>query len=127
MEEQLGKLVEKALQLAEQTGEFAIEQAPLLLQEFYMWHIALSIMSIVLLPLNIISIMIVKKVLPEVEEDIWSYNFLGKIVSESSAGFGYIFGGVSLIFSVTFFFIGLRNLVFILVAPKLYLIEYFLK
>ena len=39
-DEVLSKVVEKALNVAEKTGEFAIEQAPLLLKEFYSWHIA---------------------------------------------------------------------------------------
>ena len=44
LEEQLAKILEKALSVAEQTGEFAIEQAPLLLQKFYTWHISKNIL-----------------------------------------------------------------------------------
>ena len=42
-DEVLSKVVEKALNVAEKTGDFVIEQAPLLLQEFYAWHIYSSI------------------------------------------------------------------------------------
>ena len=38
-DEVLAEAVKKALIVAEKTGEFAIEQAPLLLKEFYAWHI----------------------------------------------------------------------------------------
>ena len=43
LENTLNEILKKALEVAEKTGEFAIEQAPLLLQEFYMWHITESI------------------------------------------------------------------------------------
>ena len=48
LEEQLSKVVEKSIGLAEKTGEFVIEQAPQLLQEFYNWHIAESIIYLLL-------------------------------------------------------------------------------
>jgi len=38
IEELLKPIIEKALKVAEQSGEFIIEQSPLLLQEFYKWH-----------------------------------------------------------------------------------------
>ena len=44
----LSKVVEKALIVAEKTGNFVIEQTPLLLQEFYKWHITESILGILL-------------------------------------------------------------------------------
>ena len=47
LENLLGQLVEKDIEAAEKTGEFIIEQAPLLLQEFYRWHIAKNILMIV--------------------------------------------------------------------------------
>jgi hypothetical protein len=34
----LSEVVKKALGVAEKTGDFVIEQAPLLIQEFYAWH-----------------------------------------------------------------------------------------
>jgi len=47
-DEVLSKVVEKALIVAEKTGNFVIEQTPLLLQEFYKWHITESILGILL-------------------------------------------------------------------------------
>jgi hypothetical protein len=44
VENQLAELIKKGIEVAEKTGEFAIEQAPLLLQEFYTWHIAKSVL-----------------------------------------------------------------------------------
>ena len=46
LEKQLAKVIEKAIQVAEETGQFVIDQAPDLLQEFYKWHIAKSILMI---------------------------------------------------------------------------------
>ena len=46
MEELLKPYIEKALQLAEKTGEFVIEQAPELLQQFYAWHTVKNIAGI---------------------------------------------------------------------------------
>ena len=43
LEKQLSKLVEKGIEVAEQTGNFVIEQAPDLLQEFFRWHISKNI------------------------------------------------------------------------------------
>ena len=45
-DEVLLEIVKKALTVAEKTGDFITGQAPLLLQEFYRWHIAKSSLSI---------------------------------------------------------------------------------
>ena len=47
-DEVLSEVVKKALIVAEKTGDFVIEQSPLLLQEFYRWHICANIFGILL-------------------------------------------------------------------------------
>ncbi|MEI2422352.1 hypothetical protein V6O07_18880, partial [Arthrospira platensis SPKY2] len=42
-ENALNELVKRALEVAEKTGEFVIEQAPHLSREFYAWHTYSSI------------------------------------------------------------------------------------
>lgn len=47
-DEILAEAVKKALLVAEKTGEFAIEQAPSLLKEFYAWHITKESLGVLL-------------------------------------------------------------------------------
>ena len=47
--------------------------------------------------------------------------------SDAEYFFPVVFSYVGLIFFIVFLFISIYDLVFILVAPKLYLIEYFIK
>lgn len=128
-DEVLSKVVEKALTVAEKTGEFVIEQAPLLLQEFYAWHIAKSVFGIILG----ILIMVIgynlrkiwgKKVDKDYKKD-WDEIVINGIASENVSTV------ISLLFTMTAGIVTISintySLVFILVAPKLYLIEYFIK
>ena len=115
LEETLAKILEKALNVAEQTGDFVMEQAPQLLQEFYSWHIAANIMGICLAVVFLLTfIMFYKK------SDFDSYEF-------EFWNFMTIFTGALNIVTFIMFFICVYSLIFILVAPKLYLIEYFIK
>ncbi len=110
MEEELKKALEQGLKLAEKTGEFVIEQAPELLQQFYNWHLVENIIvfSVGLLML-IASIWSIRYGLKEYESE---YQILG--------AFGILISLVCLI-------IGAMSTIKILVAPKIYLIEHFLK
>lgn len=120
-DEVLAQAVKKALLVAEKTGEFAIEQAPLLLKEFYAWHITKESLGVLL---SLVLLIIVYRL----------YIKLKKYKEEESldlADAEYFFPlcGIycsSLFFTITLIF-GIYDLVFILVAPKLYLIEYFIK
>ena len=116
LEQQLIKVLEKALNIAEQSGDFVIEQAPLLLKEFYQWHIASRIMGSCsfIVPL-ILFIYFYKKA-------EWQ-NIEGNGFSEAMS----VVLGMATIFTITFSIINIYNLVFIYVAPKLYLINYFIK
>ena len=115
LEEQLSVILEKSLNIAEKSGEFIIEQAPLLLQEFYQWHTASHIMKSLLFLITLIPFIVFYK-----KADWGSYeNGFSEIMSIS---FG-VFSVCTIIISI----FNIYKLVFITVAPKLYLIEYFVK
>lgn len=120
-DEVLSEIVKKALSVAEKTGDFAIEQAPLLLQEFYNWHITKNILSVVMWLIFIIVVFLILRRTKKYKEEK-SLNF-----SDAEYFFPVVFSYVGLIFFIVFLFISIYDLVFILVAPKLYLIEYFIK
>lgn len=113
-EKTINQILNKALEVAEKTGEFVIEQAPLLLQEFYAWHTASAIIIAIfcLFPLPIF-IYYFKKAKWEYLE---SFEEIAAIVLGSICFIG-----------IPIAFVSLHDLVFITVAPKLYLIEYFTK
>jgi len=119
MNENIEKLLEtavtKGLEIAEKTGEFVIEQSPILLKEFYSWHTVTSIAWVLsCLTLVFISYQGIKIAVKNKWDDEGAF-ILGV--------FGYIgvFG-----FSVGVI-ISALELVKILVAPRLYLIEFFVK
>ena len=110
LEKQLSVILEKAINVAEQTGEFAIEQAPLLLQEFYQWHIASAIFGIITSLVITLLIHLIIRYFVRLEDDESIYTF-------------EIFQSIPLIILIT----NIYDLIFVLVAPKLYLIDYFIK
>lgn len=125
-DEVLSKVVEKALMVAEKTGDFVIEQAPLLLQEFYAWHICSSILFILLG----IAFIIIGIRLPyfwlDKEEKKWDFKYLNRYGDEGAISAWFCFG-IGTIIGIIMLIVSIYDLVFILVAPKLYLIEYFIK
>ena len=131
MKEQLSELVKKALEIAEKTGEFVIEQAPLVLQEFYMWEISKSIFFILLSVL----IFLFGRYTPhiylekyDIEKKRYFYSkFFGRGGEDTEVGFASVFLILCIVFSIALFIYYSYNLIFISVAPKLYLIKYFLK
>jgi hypothetical protein len=127
LEESLEFVVAKAIEIAETTGEFVIEQAPLLLQEFYAWAIMSAIFNMIWLPLAILLIYGFRKSCPVDERHGYGLSFYGKIINEGFAIPGHIFGSLGIITGAIFFFVSVYKLMFILVAPKLYLIEHFIK
>ena len=125
----LNNAVEKALELAEKTGNFVIEQAPDLLQQFYNWHLAKAIIGCVIgLLIMIIGYNIRKLWGKKIDKDYdagWDEVVIGGYVSEEVSTWVTII--IGLIGGFITLAVNLYNLVFILVAPKLYLIEYFVK
>lgn len=125
-DEVLSEVVKKALVVAEKTGNFVIEQAPMLLQEFYAWHIWSDIFFILLG----ISFIICGIRLPYLwlskEESNWDYKYFKKYGDDGViiAWFSY---GIGLLIGIIMLIVNIYDLVYILVAPKLYLIDYFIK
>lgn len=123
-DEALGKLIEKGIEVAEQTGKFVINQAPELIQEFYTWHICQHVFSIFV---GLILFFISYKIIFFMGEDEKSWDTDFKLFNKHlGLGSGIIMSIMSL-FGFLFLLIGLYNLIFILVSPKIYLIEYFVK
>jgi hypothetical protein len=114
LEQQLSVILDKALNVAEKSGEFVIEQAPLLLQEFYRWHIVSHTMGAFIFLTTLIPF-------------IYLYKKAEWVAEPNFIDFMAIMFGVGSAVTIIVSAIHVYKLVFILVAPKLYLIEYFLK
>lgn len=131
IEEQLAKVIERAIEVAEQTGQFVIDQAPDLLQEFYRWHIAKHCLGVfIAFVLMIIAYRFFKmlgKKEPFEEFGKEAPKYLGRYYNMDSYMTGFFISGSLSVASVVTLSINVYNLVFILTAPKLYLIEYFIK
>jgi hypothetical protein len=108
--EVLSKAVEKGIEFAEKTGNFVIEQAPDLLKEFYAWQLYSNISLFVLMLIISYAIYFVSK----------------KIVESAEDEFLYIIN-LFQILPFVFLLVSGYKIIFITVAPKLYLIEYFIK
>lgn len=131
LDQQLAELVKKAISAAEKTGKFVIDQAPELLQEFYRWHVTSSVLGI-LLGVFLLSIPypLFKAIGSKKPRDGYSFEnikLLGKYYTDIDL---LIYSIIALLLSVggcVAFFENVYKLAFILTAPKIYLIEYFLK
>jgi len=127
-DEVLAKAAEKAINLAEKTGEFVIDQAPELLKEFYQWHIFSDIFWIIF---GII-IILTGRYLPYLwlgDKNPGSYTskYFGVKYDDDPVFGAYITFGTFTILGLLILLLNLYNLIYILVAPKLYLIDYFIK
>ena len=116
----LSKAITKGLELAEKTGQFVIDQAPDLLKEFYDWNMYSDIFWIILwsilLLINIIIVMIIKRVIKK--NSNYDYeDFIGT----------YVFLAILSVISVLGLIIMMYDLIYLLNAPKLYLIDHFIK
>lgn len=120
----LAKAIEKGIALAEKTGEFVIEQAPDLLQQFFAWRIAAAIFWI----LFAIGLMVMARRLPYLwlskEQTHYDNRFFGRYGDEG----GFLAWAMFIICSIISLIVFLCNvyeILFISLAPKLYLIDYF--
>ena len=110
LDEALATAIKKGVEVAEKTGNFVIEQAPDLLKEFYAWQLWSNIaLAISMTVMCFIIFFAAKKISKEIDED-----FLYIL---------YLFQLIPLVFLAT----SIYKIIFISVAPKLYLIEYFIK
>jgi len=127
LEQTLQRILEKSLEVAESTGEFVINQAPDLLRQFFTWHTIAAILGILLsVALMFITIKVVKIWGEKKETNYCTFKLFGKYYDEDGGLIAaitvlVIFGTMStIIFCVNFY-----QLCYILIAPKLYLIDYF--
>ena len=127
IDEVLSTIVQKAMIVAEKTGDFIIEQSPLLLQEFYMWHIWSNILFIFLG----IFMFLAGRYAPyfwlekENKNNYYDKTFFNRYGDDGCIA-GYMIFITTTITSITFIFISIYKLIYILIAPKLYLINYFI-
>lgn len=104
----------KGLEIAEKTGEFIIEQSPVLLSEFYAWHITASSIKVFLLSIPLI---LAIRFYSKTKEEGWQNPTFANVMT--------IIMGVISIFTTFGVLVNVMSLVKVLVAPRLYLIEYF--
>lgn len=109
-DEVLSKAVEKGIAFAEKTGNFVIEQAPELLQEFYAWQLWSNVALLLLTLIISFTIYFITKKIAEQDDDDSVYIF-----------------NLFQILPAIFFCVSAYNIIYISVAPKLYLIDYFVK
>lgn len=130
LEGQLAKVIEKSLEIAEKTGEFVIDQAPELLREFYMWHTVSAIIEIILC---LFVFYVLKRIgrsisLSENPDSRWYKKIFGRWYETDESPFIFYssVGGTAFIIFFVVLIYNTMKLIKILVAPKLYLIEYFI-
>lgn len=123
-DEALAKLIEKGIEVAEKSGKFVIDQAPELLQQFYTWHIVQNVFGILLGVLFLYASYKVVKIFGQ-EDSTWDNDiqFLNKWIGMGTA----IISVILIVVGLLFFIRSCYELLFIITAPKLYLIEYFIK
>ena len=118
LEKTLSTIIDKSLELAEKTGEFVVEQGGELLEQFFMWHTASAIFFMVLGVLMLIA-------------GLFSTRYFYKCIIEDGGGDSiYVLPMVLLgiapsVGGIIMFFVNTYDLIYITVAPKLYLIDYF--
>lgn len=114
LEKVLATVIEKALNVAEKTGELVMEEAPLLIQEFLNWKLAECIIILIFsLVLFAIAVKCVRGLNNAEDDEETAYLI-----------FGCVLLGIP---SVILFAVWIFDLIQILIAPKIYLLEYFVK
>ncbi|QQV89755.1 hypothetical protein Calle1_60 [Cellulophaga phage Calle_1] len=129
LDSELAKLVKKGIEVAESTGDFVIEQAPILLQEFYRWHIASESLGIAF---SFLYLFIAYKIfiLLGRKEKSSRYNSLivGRYYEKEGPMFTLLCIFTTIVATTSLYSLvdGLYNLLKVIIAPRLYLIEYFI-
>jgi len=125
LEQTLQKILEKSIETAEQTGEFIVEQGTDLLQQFFMWHTIVHILGIFLSFLILVVGFLIPRLWGMSSEDLYHKKIMGRWYDMGGLSYAYLtifsFG----CFSAVLFCLHVYKLIFILIAPKLYLLEYF--
>lgn len=114
IESQLAPIISKAIEAAEKTGDFVIEQAPLVLQEFYAWYTMKFILSIIFTFLGVVLFGLITRWIWKQDSDDGGHYIVG-----------FFIGIVPAITLLGIMISSIYDLIFITTAPRLYLIEYF--
>ena len=125
-DEQLAKILQKGIEVAEKSGHFIIEQAPDLIQQLIIWKSVSYIFNILVgLSLLYACYQWYKMVKNKIEKNN-NNNNKGILWDEDFEDYpGLIIGGLFIvIISISILFISIHNLIQIIIAPKIWLIEY---
>lgn len=129
LKKQLAEVVKESLELAKKTGSFVIEQAPEVLSEFYKWKIFSSIYDIFIAILIFIIVRYApllflskEKSTNQFDSDIEFFGRYGEF-SGFAALIAFLIGSVTSFLMIS---ASLHTLLSIFIAPKMYLINYFL-
>jgi len=141
LKNQLAKAVEKGIALAEKTGEFVIDQVPDLVHQFLLWHaidysVWLVVGLILLVGVNLLTKQIGVKQIPEHDADK-QHRYIYRLGRYFKKEYEYDTLPNSLFLSffirvmgyVLVFSMIIQNVLGLLkiwIAPKIYLIEYFI-
>lgn len=106
-----------ALETLKDTKDFVLEQAPLVVQELYAWHLTSSIIWVV------VTAIVLGILVPKMIEFFKDYEY---DLEEDKEGWG-VFLVITNLVSIAIFTYNLFKMLQILIAPKLYLIEYITK
>lgn len=117
-EDKTSELLEWAMTVLQTTQDFAIEQAPIVVQEFYMWFIAHHIFYIVLGVLLVGVTYVFHKLGVGEDKHKWG-NDMYFHTDGAWVGIPLLTGVISLVFLLT----NIYYLAMILVAPRIYLIN----
>ena len=117
------QIVKKAIEITEKTGNFVIEQTPLLIQDFFRWHIAQNIFGLIMGLLIVLFGVFFPLFFTQKDK---GYNkYLWRYCYDNTAHYimlsVFVFIGIIIIICCAY------ELIFIMTAPKIYLIEYFTK
>lgn len=128
LENVLATILEKTLEVAEKTGEFVLDVAPEVLQEFYRWHLWSNVVvCVICIVVPVVSIWLGKFTVDEDGIEYETIRLRGKRYNAALFLVWAALSAVSVVICFINFVISAAIVLKISVAPKLFLIEYFLK
>ena len=117
-DQQLAEILKKGLEAAEKTGNFVVEQAPDLIQQLIVWKTCEYIFLI------LISIAFLFSIYKWYKSAMKRYDDLDNFIDEPEVLVFSIYSIVVILIFVIALFQSFFNLLQILLAPKIWLIEY---
>lgn len=132
LEKQLAKIIEKSIEGVEKTGEFVMDQAPELIQQFFMWHMAsyifFTLLGVIILVLGLWLTRLFSTPKNERSEARTYIKILGAYYDyhADKEVAGYLGTICSFVAAIIVILVNLYKVIYILIAPKLYLLEYFI-